>query len=230
MQHAPDIVDLDSTAPCGESCLKAFVIYEDVATGKTAKETCDIMVDELGADSQIEIEMFSFKSLYLRRIQHLASAAARNANLIVFSCYDRDLPFEVRQWAESCLTNPSGPTALVALLTGEPGLVGPPRALENYLAALAHRHGMNFFPCCRSPAPEAATGQLMPVIQKDQTITLPAQLISPITVPVDFARIDIRPTPIRICLSRVSRRQSRAGQKRRKPEVVRMDRAMERKS
>jgi hypothetical protein len=167
MQYAPNIVGLDSTAPKVDSCLRAFVVYEDVATGKMAKETCDVLAEELGADSRIEIEMFSFKSLYMRPIQHFASAAATNANLVVFSCYDRDLPFEVRRWTESCLKRPAGPTALVALLADAPRQIGPPRAAKKYLAALAQRHGMQFFSHRRSTAAGAATDQLMPVIQKE---------------------------------------------------------------
>jgi hypothetical protein len=167
MQYAPNIDGLDSIAPEVDSCLRAFVVYEDVATGKLAKETCDVLAEELGADSRIEIEMFSFKSLYMRRIQHFASAAATNSNLVVFSCYDRDLPFEVRQWTESCLKCPAGPTALVALLAGAPCQIGPSPTVEKYLAALAQRHGMQFFSHRRSPAAGDATGQLMAVIRKE---------------------------------------------------------------
>jgi hypothetical protein len=167
MQYAANMVGLDATAPKVGSRLRAFVVYEDVATGKMAKETCDVLAEELGAGWRVEIEMFSFKSLYMRRIQHFASAAATHADLVVFSCYDRNLPFEVRQWTESSLDRPAGPTALVALLVGARCQIGPPQTVEKYLAALAQRHGMEFFSDRRSAAAGSATGQLMPLIQKE---------------------------------------------------------------
>jgi hypothetical protein len=145
MQDAAHDTALYAPARQAELCLGAFIAYEDVATGKRAKETCDVLTRQLGSDWQIEIEMSSFDSLHVPEVRHLATAAVTSANLIVFSCRDRDLPFHVWQWTELCLQSPDRPTALVALLAGGPCQTGSPRAAESYLAELAHRRGMRFF-------------------------------------------------------------------------------------
>jgi hypothetical protein len=166
MEYALNPFALDSSARQSSSFLGVFIVYEDVVAGKRAKETCDALAAKLGADWQIEIEMSSFKSLHLPRMRHIAAAAVINANLVVFSCHDGDLPFAVWTWTELCLQRPTGPTALVALLAGRPCQTGSPRAAEKYLAGLADRRGMQFFSHCHTPA-GAVAGRLMPVIQKE---------------------------------------------------------------
>jgi hypothetical protein len=167
MQYAPHLITFDSFECQVDSRLTAFILYEDVTTGKLAKETCDILSKRIGGDWPIEVEMFSFKSLYMRHIQHLASIAATNANLIVFSCYNRDLPFEVRKWTESCLQCPSWPTALVTLLVGTACRTGESGTVETFLADLAHRRGMQFFSRLDAAEVGTATKRLMPVDQKE---------------------------------------------------------------
>jgi hypothetical protein len=167
MQYGPHPMTFESSECQVDSRLSAFIVYEDVTTGKLAKETCDILSKRLGADWPIEVEMFSFKSLYMRRIQRLASMASTNANLIVFSCYDRDLPFEVRKWTESCLQRPPWPTALVALTASTTWRTGAPATVEKYLADLAQRRGMQFFSRLDAAVAGVGTGQLMPVNQKE---------------------------------------------------------------
>jgi hypothetical protein len=168
MQYASDYEEADASVRQLDSSLGAFIVYEDVAAGKRAKETCDVLAETLGADWQIEIEMSSFKSLLEPRMRRYAATAVTNADLVVFSCLDRDLPFEVWQWTELCLKRPARPTALLALLTGARGPTGAPRAVEKYLAELAQRRGMQFFSHRHSPAADgAAIGQLWPVRQKE---------------------------------------------------------------
>ena len=65
MQYAANDAALDAPARQPELCLGAFIAYEDVATGKRAKETCDVLTRQLGSDWQIEIEMSSFDSLHV---------------------------------------------------------------------------------------------------------------------------------------------------------------------
>jgi hypothetical protein len=166
MEYALNPIALDSSARQSSSFLGAFIVYEDVVAGKRAKETCDALAEKLGADWQIKIEMSSFKSLHLARMRQIAAAAVINANLVVFSCHDGDLPFEVWTWTELCLQRPTRPTALVAILAGRPCQPGSPRAVEKYLAGLADRRGMKFF-SHRHALAGAEAGRLMPVLQKE---------------------------------------------------------------
>ncbi len=158
MQFEPDDMAVNALARQFDSCLSAFIIYEDVAAGKRAKETCDIVAQRLGDDWQIEIEMSSFRSLHVPQGRRSAALAAANANLVVYSYRTRDLPFEVRKWTESCLKRPGRPMALLALLDAPICHTGPPPVNE-YLAGLAHRRGMQFFSHCLSPVAEAANGR-----------------------------------------------------------------------
>jgi hypothetical protein len=171
VQHATNHAAPDASARHFDSSLSAFIIYENVATGKRAKELCDVLASSLSLDCEIEIELFSFESLHVPRMRRLAAAAATHASLIVFSCLGRHLPLEVWKWTELCLKRPDQPTALVALLAGALCQTGPPQALETYLAGLAHRRGMQFFPNRHSSAAGAAIGQLRPVLQKEPNDT-----------------------------------------------------------
>jgi hypothetical protein len=60
-------------------------------------------------------------------------------------------------------------------------------------------------------------------------MTLPAQQISTITIPVNFIRTDIRPSPVSIGLPRMCR-QMRRGRKARKPNEVKKNLNEERKA
>src|SRR5208282_3046841 len=107
MQIVPNHVAFDSSAGLGNSFLDAFILYEDVVTGKRAKGTCDILAEMLGAGWQIEVEMSSFKSLQQAKGWRIAAGAVSHADLVVFSCHDGDLPSEVWRWAELCLKRPT---------------------------------------------------------------------------------------------------------------------------
>jgi hypothetical protein len=135
----------ESSARGADSRLNAFLIYEDVATGKKAKESCDVLARKLGLHWKIDFEMSSFKLLCLPRMRRLAAGIASQADLVIYSCRQGYLPAEVCEWTETCLTRPIGPTALVALLAGPPRDNGEPPVLEQYLAGVAKRLGMNFF-------------------------------------------------------------------------------------
>jgi hypothetical protein len=145
MHDAPNIVDLDFTEQEIDLRLNAFILYEDVAAGKRAKETCDVLDGKLGPGWKIEIGMSSFKCLRLPEVRQLATEAVHSANLVIFSCYDGHLPLSVRDWTEFCWAGSGRSTSLVALIAGTARQTAPARAAEEYLADVAQRHGLKFF-------------------------------------------------------------------------------------
>jgi len=145
MQYMPGILEAGSAEHEVDSCLNALIIYEDVVTGKRAKETCDVVRGQLGPSWNIEIEMSSFKSLRHPRARNLATATARSASLVIFSCYDRLLPVEVFNWTEWCLVPSEQPKSLVALVAVTDRQTRPSCGAEKYLSAVAQRSGMKFF-------------------------------------------------------------------------------------
>lgn len=154
MQDAPSSLDYDFTGRETGQCLTAFILYEDVATGKRAKETCDILDGKLGPGWEIEIGMSSFKSLLLPSVRRLATKAVQNSSLVIYSCYDGHLPVEVCHWTESCLAGSERPKSLVALIASPGWQSEHSRAAEKYLADVAQRRGLRFFSHFYAPISE----------------------------------------------------------------------------
>ncbi len=151
-----------------EGHLSAFIVYEDVATGKRAKETCDGLAQRNFLNWKLKIKLFSFKSLGDLEMRREAAAAATSANLVIFSCYLAELPMEVWEWIELFLRRPVQPTALVALFANTFRQAEPAPRLENYLARVAQRRGMTFFSHIYKPTAENAVDLLRPDGQKEQ--------------------------------------------------------------
>jgi hypothetical protein len=128
-----------------DSRLNAFIIYEDVAAGKKAKETCDALAASLGSSWALDLEMFSFDSLRILRTREVAGAAISTADIIIFSGNRAELPMEVLKWIESFLGTPDRPIALVALFAHGSGHGEEPSKSEEYLAGLAQKRGIQYF-------------------------------------------------------------------------------------
>jgi hypothetical protein len=156
MQDAPMTLDYELTGRETGLRLTAFILYEDVATGKRAKETCDILDGKLGPGWVIEIGMSSFKSLRLPEVRRLATEAVQNSNLVIYSCYDGHLPLGVCQWTESCLVGFERPKSLVALIASPGWQSEHSSVAEKYLAEVAQRRGLKFFSHFYAPVSETA--------------------------------------------------------------------------
>jgi hypothetical protein len=145
MKDAPDIAAADSSEREANANLNAYIVYEDVLTGKKAKGTCDVLAERLGPGWSIDIKMASFKALSAPRLRRMAAATAAKAHLVIFSCHDRPLPREVSKWVERCLIRPVRPAALVAIVTCAPPPIASQPAVETYLSGLARQRGLQFF-------------------------------------------------------------------------------------
>jgi hypothetical protein len=161
MQETPMTLDYDFTGRETSLCLTAFILYEDVVTGKRAKETCDILDGRLGPGWEIEIGMSSFKSLHIPEFRQLAAEAVQNSSLVIYSCYDGHLPVEVCHWTESCLSVSGRPKSLVALIASPGSQTEPSRPAEKYLADIAQQRGLKFFSHIYAPDSKTAKDCLM---------------------------------------------------------------------
>jgi hypothetical protein len=160
MKDAPDIATVEREANAN---LNAYIVYEDLVTGKKAKGTCDVLAERLGPGWKIDIEMASFKALSTPRLRRMAAATAAKAHLVIFSCHDRPLPRAVSKWVEKCLIRPVRPAALVAIVTCAPRPIAPPPVVETYLSRLARRRGMQFFSHQHSLEAETLADRLTPL-------------------------------------------------------------------
>jgi hypothetical protein len=143
MHYKSNAVFLDADLTLG-----VFIAYEDMAAGKRAKETCDVLGENLGVDWKLETDLASFKSLSVPKLRRIAAVEAAKANILIIACQDGQLPPGVKQWARMMLSQGIGPMALVALLS-----VGRDNAAKTYLAEVANEGRMQFFSQFESAPP-----------------------------------------------------------------------------
>ncbi|HUD47014.1 MAG TPA: hypothetical protein VMR33_09290 [Candidatus Baltobacteraceae bacterium] len=122
-----------------------FIAYEDVAAGKRAKETCDVLAEGLGGDWILDTQVASFKALRIPKLRHVAAVEAANSDIILISCHDRKLPAGVNQWLQLGLARRGGPMALVALFSCPRAGASHAITAETYLAGMATQGRLQFF-------------------------------------------------------------------------------------
>src|SRR5437879_383897 len=141
-----------TSAPLGSSNLETnpsfnvVIAYEDVETGKHAKETYDFVVESLGPDCRCGNQMWKFEVLAIPKLRELAAKDAAMADLNIISCHGRaDLPGDVKAWIELWLGEKGEVIALAALFDSAVEQAEQARAIRAYLAEIARRGQMQFF-------------------------------------------------------------------------------------
>jgi hypothetical protein len=117
MQKTPNAAFFDSSVLGIELSLNVFIAYEDLSAGKRAKETCDLMSANLGAEWQIETQLASFKALAIPKLRRVAVSEASRADVLVVSCNDSRLPSGLTNWLESVLNGDHRIMGVVALFS-----------------------------------------------------------------------------------------------------------------
>jgi hypothetical protein len=145
MQKTPNIAFIDSSVRDIELSLNVFIAYEDLSAGKRAKETCDLMSANLGADWQIETQLVSFKALSIPKLRRIAAIEAAKADIVVISCNDSRLPFGLTDWLESLLRGDHRAMAMVALFSCQRPISGQAINAEISLADTASEGRVQFF-------------------------------------------------------------------------------------
>jgi hypothetical protein len=125
--------------------IDVVIAYEDFETGKHAKSTYDFLVEHLGQECQFTNQMWKFDVLGIANLRQMAAKDAAQADIVIISCHERELPSEVKAWIELWLAEASHPIALVALIAPcDPSPTGT-TPLRSYLTAVAQRGGMELF-------------------------------------------------------------------------------------
>jgi hypothetical protein len=145
-----------------DESLGALLVYENVAAGKKAKGTCDVVAEGLGIDCELRIELYSFEALGELTMRRAAAVAAANANLVIVSCVRAELPWNVREWIEFFLWCSGRPAALVALFASASDRTTGLGSVEKYLAGVAEQRRMQYFSHVYESPLESGADALMP--------------------------------------------------------------------
>jgi hypothetical protein len=157
MQRADAFSLVKGTLPAGKpkAAFKIVILYEDVETGKLAKQTYDFLVESMGSDCRFTHQIWKFEALGLPALLEVAARDAVDANMVVVSGQSGDLPGHVLSWLETWIEQAVHPLALVALF--DPSRDTPQtQALRAFLSSLAERGGVEFF----TPSREATDSSL----------------------------------------------------------------------
>lgn len=126
--------------------IEIVIIYDDERTRARALRAQAHLMQEFGSSLRLHFSSFSFKSLWHPKMMRMATKAAIEADIIIFSVLlGRDLPQLVKSWIEEWATvsNRVRPTALALLETASP--VAPRTSVARFvLGETARRCGMDF--------------------------------------------------------------------------------------
>jgi len=135
-----------STEKDAEPMFNVVIAYEDFETGKQAKRTVDILVEQLKNDCHFTNQMWKFDVLNIPKLREMAAKDASMADIVIISCRARnDLAPEVKAWIELWLAQQNHAIALVALLDSSAGFSTETGDFRRYLSDVAMRGGMEFF-------------------------------------------------------------------------------------
>jgi len=135
------------------SILKIIIVHEDLNTGIEAATILRRMAERLEAEFkiesgawQMESAIWKFEMLRDPELRGQATREAAQADMIIFSLYDAELPASVRDWIENVLPmKDGGHSALVALLDRKNAASSETSPPEAYLRRLAGQYGLDYF-------------------------------------------------------------------------------------
>jgi hypothetical protein len=140
MTELLDLTRTPSALP-EDAAFSAFLIYEDVATGVRAKQTAEVIAEELGC--RLQLHLWNAEVLGISSVGDTVMEDADAAEIVIISVR-RALPPRllrwVRRWLESQI---QGRGALLAIFE-DPTDVEAIRARDT-LRAEAERAGLEFF-------------------------------------------------------------------------------------
>jgi hypothetical protein len=145
MHYTPNTLFLDSSVPYVDLSVGVFIAYEDIAAGKRAKETCDILAENLGEDWKLRTQVANLKSLGDTRLRRIASVEASKTNIIMVSSHDGPMGPGVKQWIRMVVSRGPGPMALVSLFSCPRQEARFATEQEAFLADMAKQGRMQFF-------------------------------------------------------------------------------------
>jgi hypothetical protein len=133
------------SAELSANTFNVLIAYENIESGKQAKNTYDFLVEKLGGECQFTSQMWKFEVLNIPQLRELAVKDASKADIIIIACHGDKLPFEVKAWIELWLSEPHHPFALVGMFDSSGKQSYYTNEVRRYLADVAKRGEMEFF-------------------------------------------------------------------------------------
>ncbi len=150
------------------------VVYDDTATRDRAMLLCDHLVGRLWEDIDFEFSWWKFDYLRAAQIAADAAAAARNADMIIFSAHAaRELTPTVRNWIGTWTgerENREG--ALVALIGTAHDLIRGASPVHHYLRDVAKRARMEYLSNLPEAVSEPFDVSVDAILSRATTVTL----------------------------------------------------------
>ncbi len=133
-------------APTGADSCTFFAIYDDISSGKRAKETCDYIRGKFGPECNVHGDFWKLDVLREPTLMHLAAPLAREADIIIFSTnIDKNLPLEIKTWLEDCLSNETDRLRVLMSVSCRLSSASPnPLLIETHLQEIAARKNVEF--------------------------------------------------------------------------------------
>ncbi len=127
--------------------INAVIAYEDLATGKRAKEICNYFSNHLDGDCEVKYDIWRFDVLADPRLKKIAVLDAVSADIIVIALRgDRDLSIDVKTWIGLWLQQKNRPSDILLALFGHEHEKSSMMASNlRYLRNVAARGNMKFF-------------------------------------------------------------------------------------
>ncbi len=123
------------------------IAYEDLPTGKCAKETCDWLSKRLGDDSEFTCNLWRFDVLADPGLKRAAVRDAEAARMIIIAFRgEMDLSTDAKIWIELWLQEkPKRPRILLALSDRANAGTQNMASIHRYLRTVAKRGRMELF-------------------------------------------------------------------------------------
>lgn len=125
---------------------QVVVAYEDLETARHAQKSYEPILQHLEEPEEPSYSLWKFNLLQNAKLRTLAAMEAGAANVIIVSTHgDQELPAEVTDWLEQCLSHRRGrPGHLVALFDRMYENFAERSSICHFLRQAAGRAGMEF--------------------------------------------------------------------------------------
>jgi hypothetical protein len=126
--------------------LNVLTLFEDLDTGKRAKQIYDYLAEHLGSDFRLNHQVWNLNVLASPILRELAAKDASESDILIISLHgQRELSPEAKSWLELWIGQRSAPIGLVALF--DPDRRNSRTALDTrrYLESIAQTGRMDFF-------------------------------------------------------------------------------------
>jgi hypothetical protein len=129
-----------------DQALNVLTLFEDLDTGRRAKQIYDYLEKHLGSDFKLNHQVWNLNVLAAPMLRELAAKDASESDILIISLHgQRELSAEARSWLELWVGQRSAPIGLVALFDPEQRNSETAIETRRYLEAIAQTGRMDFF-------------------------------------------------------------------------------------